>query len=169
MALTWASALVACRQGHREGGSGGTMTPGPMELRGPIRWPMDFRGLMEMTLKNWFVEHLRSFFFFGDHIKIRRKLWHFPLLFWSLQTGDAQYLSWPRAHVWLSAPLQAINEYINCFLWQIISCSPGCRTVSINGSGSGLAPVQNILAVQVWFRFTWAPFLRFRFGSGSLK
>ena len=45
----------------------------------------------------------------------------------------------------------------------------GCRTVSNNGSGSGLAPAQNILAVQVWFGFTWAPFSRFRFGSGSLK
>ena len=31
---------------------------------------------------------------------------------------------------------------------------PGCRTVSNNGSGSGLAPAQNILAVQVWFEFT---------------
>ena len=31
---------------------------------------------------------------------------------------------------------------------------PGCRTVSNNGSGSGLAPAQNILAVQVWFGFT---------------
>ena len=30
----------------------------------------------------------------------------------------------------------------------------GCRTVSNNGSGSGLAPAQNILAVQVWFEFT---------------
>ena len=29
---------------------------------------------------------------------------------------------------------------------------PGCRTVSNNGSG--LAPAQNILAVQVWFGFT---------------
>ena len=45
----------------------------------------------------------------------------------------------------------------------------GCRTVSNNGSGSGLAPAQNILAVQVWFGFTCAPFSRFRFGSGSLK
>ena len=52
----------------------------------------------------------------------------------------------------------------------------GCRTVSNNGSGSGLAPAQNILTVQVWFGFTWAPFSRFRFtkvkyywfGSGSL-
>ena len=31
---------------------------------------------------------------------------------------------------------------------------PGCRTVSNNGSGSGLAPAQIILAVQVWFGFT---------------
>ena len=30
----------------------------------------------------------------------------------------------------------------------------GCRTVSNNGSGSGLAPAQNMLAVQVWFGFT---------------
>ena len=30
----------------------------------------------------------------------------------------------------------------------------GCRTVSNNGSGSGIAPAQNILAVQVWFGVT---------------
>ena len=30
----------------------------------------------------------------------------------------------------------------------------GCRTVLNNGSGSGLAPDQNIFAVQVWFGFT---------------
>ena len=30
----------------------------------------------------------------------------------------------------------------------------GCRTVSNNGSGSGLTPAQNILAVRVWFGFT---------------
>ena len=30
----------------------------------------------------------------------------------------------------------------------------GFRTVSNNSSGSGLAPAQNILAVQVWFGFT---------------
>ena len=45
----------------------------------------------------------------------------------------------------------------------------GSRTVSNNGSGSGLAFAQNILAVQVWFGFIWAPFSRFRFGSGSRK
>ena len=31
---------------------------------------------------------------------------------------------------------------------------PGCRTVSNNGSGSSLAPAQNILVVQVWLGFT---------------
>jgi len=31
---------------------------------------------------------------------------------------------------------------------------PGCRTILNNGSGSGFAPAQNILAVQVWFGFT---------------
>ena len=36
----------------------------------------------------------------------------------------------------------------------IICFFAGCRTVSNNGSGSGLAPAQNILAVQVWFGFT---------------
>ena len=41
----------------------------------------------------------------------------------------------------------------------------GCRTVSNNGSRSGLAPAQNILAVQVWFGFTWAPFR----GSGLVQ
>ena len=43
------------------------------------------------------------------------------------------------------------------FLWidgQFVRFTPGCRTVSNNGSGSGLAPAQNILAVQVWFGFT---------------
>ena len=42
--------------------------------------------------------------------------------------------------------------------WQLLKSylvfKAGCRTVSNNGSGSGLAPAQNILAVQVWFGFT---------------
>ena len=37
---------------------------------------------------------------------------------------------------------------------QAMHFMPGCRTVSNNGSGVGLAPAQNILAVQVWFGFT---------------
>ena len=56
--------------------------------------------------------------------------------------------------------------------------STGCRTVSNNVSGSGLAPAQNILAiqvylssifeVQVWFGFTQVKYYWVRFGSGSL-
>ena len=55
------------------------MTLGPMEFRGSMgfRGPIDFRGPMEMTLT---IEDLH---FFEDHIKIRKKLWHFPILFWS--------------------------------------------------------------------------------------
>ena len=41
-----------------------------------------------------------------------------------------------------------VQKSIFCYL------SAGCRTVSNNGSGSGLASAQNILAVQVWFGFT---------------
>ena len=63
-------------------GAWGTMTMGLMEfrglmgLRGPIRWPNGFIGPIEMTLTNQFVKDL---FFFGDHIKIPRKLCHFAL------------------------------------------------------------------------------------------
>ena len=38
---------------------------------------------------------------------------------------------------------QVSKSQFNC------SLASGCRTVSNNGSGSGLAPAQNILAVQV--------------------
>ena len=75
-----------------------------------------------------------------------------------------------------SIPFWHLPYSISKLLFHSIPC-PGCRfyrllltrcrTVSNNGSGS--APAQNILAVQVWFEFTWAPFSRFRFGSGSLK
>ena len=65
--------------------------------------PMDFRGPIETTVTNQFVEDQRPFFwrshqnsektvpfcledlFFRDHIKMRRKLWHFSLLFWTTQ------------------------------------------------------------------------------------
>ena len=59
---SWASALVACRQGHREGGLGRQWPRGLWSLGGPLEGPIDFRGLMEMTLTNQFVEHRRSFF-----------------------------------------------------------------------------------------------------------
>ena len=39
-----------------------------------------------MTLRNQCMEDRRPFFsFFGDHMKTRTKLWHFPHLFWSSQ------------------------------------------------------------------------------------
>ena len=44
-----------------------------------------------------------------------------------------------------------LNSNLTCTENRVIL--PGCRTVSNNGSGSGLAPAQNILAVQVWFGF----------------
>ena len=52
---------------------------GPVAFRGPSRGPI------EMTLRNQYVEDRRPFiiiiiiFFFGDHIKILRKRWHFSL------------------------------------------------------------------------------------------
>ena len=47
-------------------------------------------------------------------------------------------------YFWLHWPKEAVNANDHF-------CS-GCRTVSNNGSG--LAPAQIILAVQVWFGFT---------------
>ena len=49
------------------------MTPVPMEFRRPIRGPMgfkeplDFRGRMEMTLTNQFVEYRGPFFFWRSY------------------------------------------------------------------------------------------------------
>ena len=57
MPLLWASALVAFRQGHREGG---TMTPGPMEFKGP----MSFRGHKNDTDKSVCGTSKTFFFFF---------------------------------------------------------------------------------------------------------
>ena len=37
---------------------------------------------------------------------------------------------------------------------RLLNIRAGCQTVSNNGSGSGLALAQNILAVQVWFGLT---------------
>ena len=63
------------------------------------------------------------FFFFEITSKSGENCGIFLFVFGVYKAGNAQYLSWPRADVWLSAPLQTINEYINCFLWQITSCS----------------------------------------------
>ena len=49
---------------------------------------------------------------------------------------------------------QQKNVFVYVFATNFELLQPGCRTVSNNGSGSGLAPAQNISAVQVWFGFT---------------
>ena len=90
-------------QGFREGGQRGTMSLGPMEFTGPTRGPMTFRGPMGLRgahhRAQWPHRADRNdtdksacgksktffFFFFGDHIKIRKKLGHFPILFWATQ------------------------------------------------------------------------------------
>ena len=64
------------------------MTPVPMEFRRPIRGPMgfkgllDFRGRMEMTLTNQFVES-----------KSEENCGIFLFFFEVHKAGDAQYLS----------------------------------------------------------------------------
>ena len=64
-------------------GVGGTMILGLMDFRGPTMGPVGFRGPskgpIEMTQRNQYVEDRRPFFCFGDHIKIRKKLWHFSV------------------------------------------------------------------------------------------
>ena len=56
-----------CRA-YERGGQRGTMTPGPMDFRGPIMGPVGFRGPsrgpIEMTLRNQYVEDRRTFSFF---------------------------------------------------------------------------------------------------------
>ena len=104
--------------GPSRGGQRGTMSPELIEFRGP----MGFRGPMEMTLTNRFVEH-RSPPFFEIISKSGENCGIFLFFFGVHKAEGAQYLSWPRAHVWFAVPLQTINEYIYCFSWQIIGCS----------------------------------------------
>ena len=74
------------------------MTLVPMEFRRPIRGPMgfegrlDFRGPMEVTLTNQFVEHRRPFFF-EITSKSEENCGIFLFLFEVHKAGDAQYLS----------------------------------------------------------------------------
>ena len=86
------------------------MTSKPMEFRGP----MGFRGPMKMTLTNQFVEHQR---------RIRKKLWYFPLRFWSSQSRTCPIFELTPGPRLALGRLRTINEYIYCFLWQIISYS----------------------------------------------
>ena len=74
------------------------MTRVRMEFRRPIRGPMgfegplDFRGLMEMTLTNQFVEHRRPFFL--EITSKSEENWGIFLFFYEVhKAGDAQYLS----------------------------------------------------------------------------
>ena len=67
-----------CPLGHREGGQGGQWPRGPWTLRVPSESPSKWHWQISL----WKVEDL---FFFWGHIKIRRKLWHSPLPFWSTQ------------------------------------------------------------------------------------
>ena len=95
---------------------------GPWAWRAPWEGPLGFIGPIEMEK----TEDL--FFFFGDHLKIRRKLSHFAAKTFFLflvfgnqlksrencaiflasfglhKTREVQYFSCPRAHPWLSAP-----------------------------------------------------------------
>ena len=74
------------------------MTPGPIEfrgpmgIRGPIRGPMHFRGHMEMTLTNQFVEHRRSFSFFEITLNSGENCGIFLFFFGVHKARDAQYL-----------------------------------------------------------------------------
>ena len=74
-------------------GAGGTMTPGPMDFRGPItgpvgfrgpsRGPIGFRGPIKMTLRNQYVKNRRPFFF--EITSKSQENWHFSLktfFFW---------------------------------------------------------------------------------------
>ena len=68
---------------------GGTMTPGPMGFRGPFKEPMGLKGPINglntayrNDTDNTVYGRSKTFsffFFFGDHLKIRRKLYHFAL------------------------------------------------------------------------------------------
>ena len=59
----------------------------------------------------------------------------------------------PLSRTWLHDFLSAGYPVIT-YRADSLEFLAGCRTVSNNGSGSGLATAQNTLAVQVWFGFT---------------
>ena len=70
------------------------MTPVPMEFRRSMGFegPLNFRGPMEMTLTNQFVEH-RSPFFLENTSKSEENCGIFLFFFEVHKAGDAQYLS----------------------------------------------------------------------------
>ena len=71
--------------------------------------PLDFKVPMEVTLTNQFVEHRRPFFL-EITSKSEENCGIFLFFFEVHKAGDAQYLSGPWSYVWLSAPLQTIND-----------------------------------------------------------
>ena len=113
---SWASALVAFRQGHREGGSEVRQWPRcPWSLGGPSgglwasRGPWTSGGLWKW---HWQISlcNIEDLFFLEIASKSEKNCGHFLFFFEVHKAGDAQYLSWPLAYVWLSAPLQTIND-----------------------------------------------------------
>ena len=118
-------------QGLREGGAGGIMTSGPMEFSGPIQMTLRSERPIEVACEQldfgwknrWnFGEDL----FFWDHLILPRKTVEisektfflfeitsffgpnssiFSVYFGLYKATIPSHLSWPRAHVWLSAPL----------------------------------------------------------------
>ena len=70
------------------------MTPVPMEFRRPMgfKGALDFRGRMEMTLTNQFVEYRRPFL--GEITSKSEENCGIFLFFFEVhKAGDAQYLS----------------------------------------------------------------------------
>ena len=70
---------------------------------------LDFRGSMEVTLTNQFVEQRRPFFL-EITSKSEENCGIFSSFFEVHKAGDVQYLSGPWAYIWLSTPLQTIND-----------------------------------------------------------
>ena len=102
--------ILKVKSGHREGGQGGTMTPGPMDFRkavghsGPSRGPMSSRGAHRNDTEKSHVRREHFFFFeitseFGQNCEI------VFLCFGIHRIGNPSNLSWARAYVRLSAPL----------------------------------------------------------------
>ena len=127
--------------GSPRGGAGRRMTPKPMGFRRPNKGPMGLIEPIEMTLTNQFVEdrrpfflrshknsekiepfHLEDLFFFGDHMKIRRKLCQFRRLFWTAQNqscaifeltpGPSLVLGAPGPSNWLYLLLLTGNTHL---------------------------------------------------------
>ena len=132
----WASALVAFRQGHREGGSEVRQWPwcpwsldgqsgDPWALRGPWTsggvwkwhwqislWNIEDLFSLEITSKS--EENCGPFLFIFEVCEFvalfSSNCGPFLFIFEVHKVGDAQYLSWPWVYVWLSAPLQTIYD-----------------------------------------------------------